>query len=250
MFISVKDITFGFTHQRKILDGINLFSKGDEIISIVGSSGSGKSTLLRILCGIIEKNKSNIFQGQININGLSPKEFTKQGNVGFMFQEPTLLPNLSVRENIELPLKFINSQNNNYVNELIKMVGLADYFDYLPAQLSGGMSTRVALARIFVSSPKLLFLDEPFSSLDVNWKFSLYRELEILRAKSNATIIMVTHDIQEAVLLSNHIVVLGKNGKILKEIIINKPLPRVFNVNSIKDLQEEFLEIQTLIMEN
>ena len=112
------------------------------------------------------------------------------------------------------------------------------------------MKTRVALARTFITRPNLLLLDEPFSSLDIRWKFHLYRELETLRSTYDSTIVLVTHDIQEALLLSNHILVFGQNGRILKEFFIDQTLPRVFNakMDSIKLLQKEFFEIQQLIM--
>lgn len=246
--ISIENLEFGYNHDKMVLDGISLFSDENNSIAIVGASGCGKSTLLRILSGIIEKSKSNYLEGKISIGGLSPREFTIQGNTAFMFQEPTLFPNLTVRENIELPLKIKKSKSVSGLDKLIEIVGLEKYINYFPSQLSGGMKTRVSLARTFITNPRLLLLDEPFSALDVRWKFLLYRELETLRQTYSSTILIVTHDIQEALLLANHIIVLGQNGKVLKEYFIDKPLPRVFKANAIKDMQDEYLEIHDIIM--
>lgn len=248
MVLSVKSLSFGFTHKKNVLNNISVEYLNNQTIAIVGASGCGKSTFLRLLCGIIQKDKKNILEGDIKIDGFSPDNYTKQGKVGFMFQEPTLLPNLTVKENIVFPMKLKNQEDADTVNKLLETVGLKEFEHYLPKDLSGGMKTRVALARTFITKPQLLLLDEPFSALDIRWKFLLYRELEVLRAQFSPMVVVVTHDIQEALLLSNRILVFGKNGQILKEININKPLPRVFQTDAIKDLQEEYLEIQNLIM--
>lgn len=250
MKLLVNEIEFGYNKQTKVLNRISLEAKDNDIIIIVGVSGCGKSTLLRLLSGIIRKTKHNFLKGDIRIDGCAPEEFVKQGKVGFMFQEPTLFPNLSVKRNISLPLKLLKRTENNLVDEHIKKVGLSRFADFLPSQLSGGMKTRVALARTFVTQPSLLLLDEPFSGLDISWKFQLYRELEKLRKLYSTTIIMVTHDIQEALLLSNHILVFGRQGNIIENLQIDKPLPRVFKENAIKALQEEYLYIQNAIMNN
>lgn len=250
MKLLVKDLHLSFDDNKKILNGISFQTEGDKILAIVGASGCGKSTLLRALCGIFTNKNVKAMSGVIEIDGLSSEEYTKKGNVGFMFQDTTLLPNLTVRENIKFPAILKKMRLDNEIDKLIKTVGLFEFSNFLPAQLSGGMKTRVALARTFVTAPKLLLLDEPFGSLDIKWRFKLYQELEILRQLNRSTIILVTHDIQEALLLSNHILVFGSNGTVIKELLIDKPLPRVFETNSIKILQDEYLIIQDLIMDN
>lgn len=251
MALKVKNISFSFDGEKKVLKNISFSSKNKDTIAIVGPSGCGKSTLLRLIGGILRSNKQVTVEGNISINGLNPIEWIKQGKEGFMFQEPTLLPHLTVKENIKFPLRILNNDlQNDELERIIETVGLTKYINYLPSQLSGGMKTRVALARTFITKPQLLLLDEPFGALDVKWKFSLYKELELLRESFSPQVIIVTHDIQEALLLSNQILVFDSRGTIVKEYHIKKPLPRVFESESIQDLQTEYLEIQQLIMNN
>ena len=249
MKITILNLNFGYDENTVVLNNVNLNCSSNHTIALVGASGCGKSTFLRLCCGILPEGKKQTFSGSLLIDDDKPANLVKQGQVGFMFQEPALFPNMSVKDNILLPTK-LNGQNGStqVVKELIDNVGLTDYTGYLPSQLSGGMKTRVSLARTFSTKPKLLLLDEPFSGLDIKWKFLLYRELELLISEYKPMVVMVTHDINEALLLSNHIFVFGKKGTILKELDINKPLPRVFNEDSLKELQDEYFEIQNLIM--
>jgi ABC-type nitrate/sulfonate/bicarbonate transport system ATPase subunit len=248
MKLDIQNLHFGYNSEKLILDGISLSVESNKTIAIVGASGCGKSTFLRLLCGIIKKTKANVLDGHISIDGISPEQFTEKGEVGFMFQEATLFPNLNVRENIALPLKFVKKKNEELVDLVINTVGLSKYVNYLPSELSGGMKTRVALARTFVTKPSLLLLDEPFSSLDIRWKYLLYEELDALRKSYNPMIVLVTHDIQEALLLSNHILVFGKGGKVLKQIVIEKPALSVNELNIFEKRQVEYEEIQNLIL--
>lgn len=251
MKLNIQNITFGFSKDKIVLNDISLQSNENKIIAIVGASGSGKSTLLRLLCGIIKQERKQFFEGNISVDTYSPMAYNELGKIGFMFQEATLFPNLTVKENIALPLKLAKVKDvNSEIDRLIEMVGLTEFANYLPKNLSGGMKTRTALARTFITKPELILLDEPFGSLDIKWKFTLYRELEKLRQTYSPMVIMVTHDIQEALLLSNHIIVFGQGGKILKEISVDKSLPRVFETDAIKNLQNEYVEIQNLIMNN
>lgn len=244
MKIKVDNLHFSYA-ENSVLNGISFEYSGSNTTAIVGVSGCGKSTLLRLLSGSINPT----LDSNISIDGLSPKENITKGNIGFMFQEPTLLPNLTVEENVVLPLRIRGIKNFDFAYTLINKVGLSSYMNYLPSQLSGGMKTRVALARTFVTKPKLILLDEPFGALDVKWKTTLYRELETLKEEFNATLLIVTHDIQEALLLSNNILVLGHNGKLLDNIKITAPLPRVFNDTAFFSLQDSYLKIRKLIMD-
>lgn len=249
MKITISNLSFGYDENTIVLNNVNLNCNNNHTIALVGASGCGKSTFLRLCCGILPKGKKQNFEGTLLIDDDKPADLVKKGQVGFMFQEAALFPNLSVKDNITLPIK-LNGKNGSdqLVKELIDKVGLSEYTRYLPSQLSGGMKTRVSLARTFSTKPKLLLLDEPFSGLDIKWKFLLYRELELLISEYKPMVIMVTHDINEALLLSNHIFVFGKKGTVLKELNINKPLPRVFKEDSLKELQDEYFEIQDLIM--
>ncbi|MDD2285003.1 MAG: ABC transporter ATP-binding protein [Paludibacter sp.] len=251
MKITISNLCFGYEENKVVLNNVNLSCNDNHTIALVGASGCGKSTFLRLCCGILPSTKKQKISGTLLIDNKNPSDLVKKGQVGFMFQEPALLPNLSVKGNISVPFK-LNGGNadEQVVNALLEKVELSEYASYLPSQLSGGMATRVALARTFIKKPKLLLLDEPFSGLDIKLKFSLYRELESLISEYKPMVIMVTHDINEALLLSNHIFVFGKNGTVLKELNINKPLPRVFQEDSLKELQEEYFKIQELIMKD
>ena len=235
MNIEICNLNFSYFKLRKVINNISFSVNNGNTLAIVGASGCGKSTLLRLISGLINKNNNNFYTGTITIEGLVPKEYSKRCETGFMFQEPTLFPNLTVRQNVLLPLQIKHLKSEDEADKLIEMVGLNDYQKYLPSILSGGMKTRVSLARTFVTKPKLLLLDEPFSALDIRWRYNLYRELDKLKNEYKPLIIIVTHDIHEALLLSNHIIVFSKNGVILKEMIIDKPLPRVYNFDYIKN---------------
>lgn len=192
-----------------------------DTLSIVGVSGCGKSTLLRIISSILPNAKEDFLSGKISVSGQTPDEYRRSGKLAFMFQESTLMPNLTVRENITLPLRIKGIDDEERVNSLLQAVGLADYARYLPRELSGGMKTRVALARSFVTRPELLLLDEPFSALDIAWKSKLYVELERLRELFHTTIIFVTHDVQEALLLSNDVLVFNQRGEVQARHTVN-----------------------------
>jgi ABC-type nitrate/sulfonate/bicarbonate transport system ATPase subunit len=213
VFIDSRHINFAYTAEKTVLNDISLSLDKGETLAIVGASGCGKSTLLRILSGILPNSKGNSLQGDISIDGLTPDQYRQTGKLAFMFQEATLMPHLTVKQNIELPLKIKGNANEQKTNNLIKAVGLEEYSNYLPKQLSGGMKTRVALARAFVTEPELLLLDEPFSALDIGWKNDLYKALIGLAEEFHTTLVIVTHDVQEAILLADKIVVLNRKGE-------------------------------------
>lgn len=222
-------------------------------LAIVGASGCGKSTLLRIISGILPCTNSNRLQGILLVENQTPDQYRQTGKLAFMFQEATLMPHLTVKENIELPLKIKGGIDPKKVTDLIKAVGLEEYANYLPKQLSGGMKTRVALARSFSTKPELLLLDEPFSALDIAWKSKLYVELERLREETNTTVVVVTHDVQEALLLADHVIVMNSFGGIetRKEITSDYSImQRVNNISGYMNsvYQSYMLPIQDAIM--
>jgi len=256
MFLKGEQISFGYAAEKQVLNEVSFALDKSETLSVVGASGCGKSTLLRIISGILPTPQHKGLKGQININGQTPDEYRKSGKLAFMFQEATLMPNLTVRENIAFPLKIKGIRDDEKVKNLLYTVGLEDHSNKLPKELSGGMKTRVALARSFVTGPELLLLDEPFSALDIAWKSKLYIELEKLREQYHTTIIFVTHDVQEALLLSNKVIILGKSGIRLHEDIIESAFSipeRVFDIsNYIKTptYQNYFIPIQKWIMDD
>ncbi|MCY1530078.1 Sulfate/thiosulfate import ATP-binding protein CysA [compost metagenome] len=212
--IKIENVNFGFHKDKQVLRHISFELKKGETLAIVGASGCGKSTLLRIISGILPNSKHNFLTGEINLDGLTPDQYRQSDKLAFMFQEATLLPNLTVKQNVEVPLNIKDQSNPEKVEELINTVGLTEYGSYLPKQLSGGMKTRVALARSFTTNPDLLLLDEPFSALDIAWKSKLYVELEKLINEAASTVVIVTHDVQEALLLADHVIVMNRNGSI------------------------------------
>lgn len=215
--IRLNDVTFAYEKSKTVLDRISFDVEKGDTLCIVGASGSGKSTLLRVIAGLLP-----LYSGSTTIKNKAPLEYIKKGKLSFMFQDPSLFPNLSVKENIALPLNIKRIKDKEKVTRLISLVGLSGYEDYLPRELSGGMKTRVSLARSFITDPEILLLDEPFSALDIGWKKILIEELIQIKKKLGTTLIMVTHDIQEAICLSNRFIVLGRNGKILDEHSIEK----------------------------
>jgi ABC-type nitrate/sulfonate/bicarbonate transport system ATPase subunit len=215
MLVKVENLSFGYNESRAILKNISFSVNGGDTLGLLGVSGCGKSTLMRVLSGVLADDSPHILSGSVEIDGTSPREYRRAGKLSFMFQEPTLLPQLSVRKNIELPFSVRGINKPEKVEEVIDVVGLSDYVDYLPHDLSGGMKTRVSLARSFVTGPELLLLDEPFSALDVGWKAKLYDELMALQRNYKTTVILVTHDIEEALELSHRVLLLGIRGDVL-----------------------------------
>jgi ABC-type nitrate/sulfonate/bicarbonate transport system ATPase subunit len=253
MFITGENISFRYTRDKSVLDGVSFALHKSHTLSIVGASGCGKSTLLRILSGILPDTRDNHLSGKISINGQTPDEYRRSGKLAFMFQESTLMPNLTVRQNITLPLKIKDIKDDEKVNSLLRTVGLADYANYLPKHLSGGMKTRVALARSFATGPELLLLDEPFSALDIAWKSNLYIELEKLREQYHTTVVFVTHDVQESLLLSNQIMVMSRLGQIKESHMVESSKSLIDRVYDIPGFMNEvyadyLIPIQSSIM--
>ncbi len=230
MFIDCKNVNFSYKTGTPVLDNVSFTLEKGKTLAIVGASGCGKSTLLRIISGILPSTNSNRLQGTVLVENQIPDHYRQTGKLAFMFQEATLMPHLTVRENIELPLKIKGSNSPQKIAELIKAVGLEEYANYLPQQLSGGMKTRVALARAFVTEPELLLLDEPFSALDIGWKSDLYKRLVSL---FHTTLVIVTHDVQEAILLADEIIVLNRKGSIETKYPVNSALNITDRVNDI-----------------
>ncbi len=180
-----------------ILSGVSLQIKRGESVAIVGVSGSGKSTLLGLLAGLDEPSS-----GDVELCGQSLSRLDEDGralvrgeHVGFVFQSFQLLPNLTALENVLLPLEIANSDyDDNHVEELLKKVGLSDRQHHYPNQLSGGEQQRVAIARAFVTSPTILFADEPTGNLDTATGGTIIDLLFELNRSNNTTLVMVTHD--------------------------------------------------------
>lgn len=221
MLVNVENLFFGYNGKHTVLKDISFAVNQGDTLGVLGVSGCGKSTLMRIVSGLLTGELPHQLGGVVKVGGTSPGEYRRTGKLSFMFQEPTLLPHLSVKKNIALPFSINGVNDARKLEEVIETVGLSNYVDYLPSALSGGMRTRVSLARSFVTGPELLLLDEPFSALDVGWKAKLYDELMALRQNYKTTVVMVTHDIEEALSLSHHLLVVGLRGNVLGRYTVN-----------------------------
>ncbi len=230
--------------RRLILKDISFEIQKSQFVSLLGPSGCGKSTLLKIIGGLLQKD-----QGEVKIDGVNVD--SPQRKIGFMFQKSVLLPWRTVLQNLLLPIELAGLPMKEYREralELLDMVGLKGYQNYYPKELSGGMQQRVSLARVLMNDPDILLLDEPFGALDEftreNLNFSL---MEIVR-KTNKTVILVTHNIGEAVLMSDRIMVLGSNpGHLLEDMEINIPHPRTGKVMELPEYTQYIMKIRKLL---
>ena len=185
-----------------------------EFVSIIGPSGCGKSTLLSIIAGLEEKNKGTLYIDGEENNGISPK-------IGYMLQKDSLLEWRSIYKNVILGLeirKINTEENRRYVEELLKKYHLYEFKDKYPSQLSGGMRQRVALIRTLAVKPKILLLDEAFSALDYQTRILVTKDIYEIIKNENVTTLMVTHDISEAISMSDRIIVLTERPATVKTI--------------------------------
>lgn len=230
-----KDILLSNGKSFQLLDN-NYFDIAEgEFVSILGKSGCGKTTLLNIIAGL-----DRSYEGEILLDGLPSKQPSL--NKGVIFQNPRLLPWLSVKKNLEFALpKRHKLKLQKHIHDLISLVGLSGCENSLPIHLSGGMAQRVALARALVNLPTLLLLDEPLGSLDSQTRMLMQNELHRILQEEKVTALMVTHDIDEAVFLSDRILIMGNHpGSIQTEIKINLPKPR-------DRISDEFLNLRSRI---
>ncbi len=206
-------------HKLNVLEDVNLTIQAGEFVSIVGQSGCGKSTLLRQISGLEMPTSGEVYLGE-------KKVMKPSLECGMIFQEARLFPWLNVEKNIEfgLPKKRLDAEQD-LVAENIALVGLKGFEKALPMQLSGGMQQRCSIARALVNKPSVLLLDEPFGALDAFTKINMQKEIMRIWDTENTTMILVTHDIDEAVYLSDRIIVMGKNPGTIDE-VINVDLPR------------------------
>jgi len=205
----------------RALDGVSLTVKLGEIVLVVGGSGCGKSTLLRLVCGLDAPT-----DGTVRLDGTligAPHE-----KIGIVFQEPRLLPWLSVARNVGFGLEDRpRPERTSRVAAQLARVGLTDKAQVWPRELSGGQAQRVALSRALVTRPEVLLLDEPFSALDAFTRVDLQDHLLDLWADQRPTLLVVTHDVDEAIVLADRILVMRpRPGRVQEEIVIDLPRPR------------------------
>lgn len=226
------------------LKNFSLTLRKGEFISILGPSGCGKTTLLKTVAGLV-----NHSLGEVQVLGHSPQIACRNGEIGYVFQEPVLLPWSTVLSNIELP-RIITKRNQSFdINFLIKLVKLEEFSDAFPTQLSGGMRSRVAIARALSTKPSVLLMDEPFASLDALTRDQMQEELQDIINSINISVLFVTHSIEEAIFLSDNIIVLGKAGKpVQSQFTVPFPKPRNSEIKYTKDFQMLVSECRKALM--
>lgn len=239
--LSIKNLSYAFSDgsgdQKSIFQNVSLDVKPGEFVSVIGASGSGKSTLFRLIAGLFEPDQGEILiDDQLLSNRL--------GKVGYMPQKDLLLPWRTVMDNVVLPLE-LSKQNKHLkrteIREWLSRFGLADYEKAFPRELSGGMKQRVAFLRTIMTGKDVLLLDEPFGALDALTKRKMHSWLLGLWGDLQKTVLFITHDLEEAILLSDRIYLLqGGSRPNVQEIIVHLPRPRK------PDLiyQSEFIEMR------
>jgi sulfonate transport system ATP-binding protein len=219
--LNLEHLTKVYADGTRALNDINLNVRESEIVALIGGSGCGKTTLLRLIAGLDRASA-----GAISLDGETILE--PNAAIGIVFQEPRLLPWLSVSDNIGFGLEGLGAAERKIrVGHALEKVGLAEHSGRWPRDLSGGQQQRVAIARAFVTNPKVLLLDEPFSALDAFTRASLHDHLLGLWEETRPTVVLVTHDVQEAVTLADRAVVMQpKPGRIFDELALNMARPR------------------------
>lgn len=243
MRVSVDIKNIGITYQTAkgdvcAVEDVSFSVEENEFVAIIGPSGCGKSTLLKSIGSLIEPTR-----GSISINGKDAHWARKERKVGFVFQKPVLLPWRTVIDNVLFPGEIIGDdalrRSREKVEDILDLIGIADFKNNFPHELSGGMQQRVAIARALSFDPSLLLMDEPFGALDEFTRERLNCELLRIWQEVRHTIFFVTHSIAEAVYLADRIVVMSKRpGKIME--IINVPFerPRPFDIRYEKTFSE------------
>jgi ABC-type nitrate/sulfonate/bicarbonate transport system ATPase subunit len=218
--IRTENISLSFAETGQVLDSITLNVNPGEFVSIIGPSGSGKSTIFQCIGGVLEPEQGDIFLGDKKITG-------ETGHISYMPQENSLLPWRNVLENVLLGQELHKKTNVEEAKSWLSKVGLLEYENVYPHQLSGGMKQRVAFIRALISPSSLLLLDEPFSALDEFTRLDMQKWLLSIWEKERKSVLFITHNIEEALFLSDRIYLLSdRPAKIVKEIIVSFPRPR------------------------
>jgi ABC-type Fe3+/spermidine/putrescine transport system ATPase subunit len=252
--IEIKEITKAFK-QKTILSHFDLEIKEGEVFSLLGPNGCGKTTLLNLISGLQKPDKGSIsidntlVEGKINGRLVHLPPYKRK--IGYVFQTAALFPHLKVYDNVAYGLKAMHLSNQEITkrtDSLLEFVGMSQYAQYYPHQISGGQKQLIALARSIATDPKVLLLDEPMSAVDLKFKESLRHEFKGLLHKLGITVVYVTHDLTEALIMSNRVAVLG-DGRVQqvgnREEILGRPNSRYvaeflgLNVYTAKVIKEE-----------
>jgi NitT/TauT family transport system ATP-binding protein len=220
--VSLRGVTKIYDSGVAALGPLDLDIRKGEFVSLLGPSGCGKSTALRLVAGLSEPTSGTVRVSKSNAQ--------VKHSIGFVFQEPTLMPWTSVRENVRLPLKLAHAPRERAearVGEALAQVGLTEFAEAYPRELSGGMKMRVSLARALVTDPDILLMDEPFAALDEITRFKLNNDLLALWRNLRKTVIFVTHSVFESVYLSQRVIVMTpRPGRLAAEFRIDAAEPR------------------------
>ncbi|HEC2156449.1 TPA: ABC transporter ATP-binding protein [Staphylococcus delphini] len=230
--IEIKALQHDFgAHQ--VIQNFNLTIPTGKIVSFIGKSGCGKSTLLNIIGGFLTPSSGDIIINQTRKTAPSP-------DCLMLFQHHNLLPWKTINDNIRLGLN--KSVSNTHINTYLSTVGLANKGTHFPAELSGGMQQRVAICRALIHQPRVVLLDEPLGALDAFTRYKLQDELVKLRTHTDATLILVTHDIDEALYLSDEIVLLGDGARIINQYTVHQSHPRNRNDAALLSIRHQIME--------
>jgi NitT/TauT family transport system ATP-binding protein len=236
--VTLKKVSKAFSNGTLALSGLSLSVRSGEFISLLGPSGCGKSTALRIIAGLGGIDSGSVGWPSFRLNAKGRPE----GGIGYVFQEPTLLPWRTVLGNVYLPLRLqglTRKKARERIMETLAMVGLADFAAAHPRELSGGMKMRVSIARALVTSPKLLLMDEPFGALDEITRQKLNDDVLRLWQEHGITVVFVTHSVFESAYLSSRVVVMRANpGRVYADLSLPAGLKRDPNFRTTEAFRE------------
>ncbi len=236
----VEKIYQGRAGNVTALNGVDLEIKENEFVSVVGPSGCGKSTLLNIIAGLEEPTAGNVFVKGKKVEGTGKER-------GVIFQQYALFPWLTVKKNVKFGLKLQGMKEpllSETAEKYLRLVGLEEFSESYPKELSGGMKQRVAIARAYAVNPKILLMDEPFGALDAQTRTQLQSELLTTWEQEKKTCFFITHDVDEAIILSQRVVIMSARPGRIKEII---PVPIPYPRTQETKMTKEFMDLKVRI---
>ncbi len=242
-----------FTRRQTItaLQDVTMSFGEGEFVSIVGPSGCGKSTIIRMIDDIIKPTEGTITVNGVVYDNCKPVPREVISNIGFVFQSPNLYPWLTVRQNLLLPLKILGRMTEEYISyadSLLQMIGLTEYAAAYPREISGGMAQRIGVIRSMVHKPQILMMDEPFGALDDDTREVLDLEILQIWKRSGMTVIFITHNVEEAVLMSRKIYVMASHpGRVTAEVPIAFDQPRSLELLSSQAFSACCSQIEQMI---
>lgn len=241
--ISLKNIGMEYQNGVTALTNVSIDIKKGEFVSLLGPSGCGKTTLLRIIADLLKPTS-----GEVTVGGETPTEARLKRKYGIVFQSPVLYDWRTVKKNVMLPMEILKvpkPDREERAMQMLELVGLTDFADRYPKQLSGGMQQRVGIARALAIQPEILLMDEPFSALDEFTREKLHEDLLRIWRKTDKTIVFVTHNIAESVFLSDRVCVLSPHpGRLSALIDIDLPRPRTAEIKNTIEFTDYVAKIR------